>query len=123
MTSPSDVLASLASSQSSSETQWPAATEILYSLGSSKVKVTFQSPLLREVLQDGIENMQGCLVFNNTFPDVSVVITFASASLMTTAEDHEPEATMIHQRFREDAKYFGKLVTMVCTPMSELLPE
>ena len=66
-----------------------------------------------------MENMRGFLLFDNAFPDATLALTFATDLLMTTAEDHYPEATNIQRHFNEDPEYFAKFLTVVFTLLSE----
>ena len=42
---------------SGSQLVWPTETDLIYVPGTMKVMLTLQSPLIRTVLQDGIENL------------------------------------------------------------------
>ncbi|KAH9061713.1 hypothetical protein EDB83DRAFT_2520148 [Lactarius deliciosus] len=74
---------------------WPADTDLVFGLGSKKVMLTLQFPLVRVVLQDAFEYMRAYLVLTDAFPDTTDAISFARDSLITTAESHQSDAAII----------------------------
>ncbi|KAH9055287.1 hypothetical protein EDB87DRAFT_1688403 [Lactarius vividus] len=107
---PATISVNQTTSQESSGAPWPAATELLFALGSSKIKLTLQYPLVRLVLQDAIDHMRAHLVLTNTFPDPGAALTFARDSLMTAVEDRQPDTRILCQRFQDDIEYFAQII-------------
>ena len=104
-----------ASSESSPATLWPADMNYYYPLGSNKLKLNLQSPLIRQTMCDVIMNIKASLLFENAFPDAGVSQTLASETLMCAAGSR-PERAALLWRFQDDAEYFAKLVPIVCSP-------
>ena len=96
---------------------WPENTNILFPVGSSKVMLTLQRPLLCGVIQDAIDNMRASLLFDNALPDATLSLQFARDSLTTAAQGCCPEAAVICHRLQEDVEYFNQLVPLVHPPM------
>jgi hypothetical protein len=56
--------------------EWPADTELLFPENAHKLRLTFQYDLVHVVIQDSFINVCAALVFEHTFPDVSLSQTF-----------------------------------------------
>lgn len=110
---PATISVNQTTSQESSGAPWPAATELLFAPGSSKIKLTLQYPLVRLVLQDAIDHMRAHLVLTNAFPDPGAALTFARDSLMTAVEDRQPDTRILCQRFQDDIEYFAQIIPIV----------
>ncbi|KAH9174429.1 hypothetical protein EDB89DRAFT_2149430 [Lactarius sanguifluus] len=89
---------------------WPANTDLVFGLGSKKVMLTLQFPLVRTVLQDAFEYMRAYLVLTDAFPDTTDAISFARDSLITAAESHQSDAAIICERLQHDAEYLAHLL-------------
>ncbi|KAI9449449.1 hypothetical protein BJY52DRAFT_1192572 [Lactarius psammicola] len=95
-----------------SSSAWPADTNLLFTPGGTRVMLTLQRPLLRAVIQDGIEHLRASLVFNNAFPDSIIAISFIRFSLNTAAENNSA-ASSIHTRLLEDEDYVLKIIPVL----------
>ncbi|KAH9014577.1 hypothetical protein EDB83DRAFT_2321461 [Lactarius deliciosus] len=102
---------------------WPADTDLVFGLGSKKVMLTLQFPLVRAVLQDAFEYMRAYLVLTDAFPDTTDAISFARDSLITAAESHQSDAAIICERLQHDAKYLAHLLPVPRTQMSRIRAE
>jgi hypothetical protein len=60
-------------------------------------------------------------MFNNTFPDVTLALTFGRKSLLAAAEGRQPEAAVLFQRLQQDKEYFAKVIPLVRSITSEML--
>ncbi|KAH9069672.1 hypothetical protein EDB83DRAFT_2314067 [Lactarius deliciosus] len=102
---------------------WPADTDLVFGLGSKKVMLTLQFPLVRAVLQDAFEYMRAYLVLTDAFPDTTDAISFARDSLITAAESHQSDAAIICERLQHDAEYLAHLLPVPRTRMSRIRAE
>jgi hypothetical protein len=66
--------------------------------------LTAQRPLLRQVIQDGIERTRASLMFKNAFPDLFATLDYIGDALSIAAE-HNEAATDIHRRLLADHMY------------------
>ncbi|KAH9162395.1 hypothetical protein EDB89DRAFT_2079745 [Lactarius sanguifluus] len=102
---------------------WPADTDLVFGLGSKKVMLTLQFPLVCVVLQDAFEYMRAYLVLTDAFPDTTDAISFARDSLITAAESHQSDAAIICERLQHDAEYLAHLLPVPRTQMSQICAE
>lgn len=66
--------------------------------------LTAQSPLIRAVIQDGIERTRASLVFINAFPNLFETLEYIEKALVTAAESMKAAAS-IHRRLLGDHLY------------------
>jgi hypothetical protein len=92
---------------------WPSETDLVYPSGTTKVMLTLQSPLIRTVLQDGIENLQASLLLEHAFPDPNLTVLFIRKNLVGAARSHLPRAVNVHKRLLVDNAYLDKLSRLV----------
>ncbi|KAH9166781.1 hypothetical protein EDB89DRAFT_2075508 [Lactarius sanguifluus] len=92
----------------SSGVTWPTDTELLPP-GASKLLLTGQQSLVRNVVQESIENVQASLMFSHTFPDGTLALTFIKDGLINAAEKHKPGAADIKRRLEQDQDYLTKI--------------
>ncbi|KAH8999681.1 hypothetical protein EDB86DRAFT_2828293 [Lactarius hatsudake] len=78
----------------SSAATWPTDTDLLPP-GAKRFLLTNQQTLVRNVVQEAIENMRASLLFNNAFPTAPIAFAFTKESLITAAEKFKPGATHI----------------------------
>jgi hypothetical protein len=84
------------------EGAWPAETDLVFNVGSSRLMLTIQRPLVRSIIQDAIENLRAALLFNNAFPDVCFALSLIKDCLFTAADLHKPAAKDILERLKRD---------------------
>lgn len=82
--------------------------------GSNKVKITAQRPIVRAVIQDGIERMRAALLFTNAFPNLFETLEFIGDALVEAAE-HNEGAIDIHRRLLRDHMYKINMSSVVST--------
>ncbi|KAH9169616.1 hypothetical protein EDB89DRAFT_2072734 [Lactarius sanguifluus] len=92
----------------SSGVTWPTDTELLPP-GASKLLLTGQQSLVRNVVQESIENVQASLMFSHAFPDGTLTLTFIKDGLINAAEKHKPGAADIKRRLEQDQDYLTKI--------------
>jgi hypothetical protein len=92
---------------------WPAETELIFVSGTTRVMLTMQQPLMRSVICDTFERVRVHLLFNNAFPDASIVRSMTRTSLVEAAESRG-QASSIHQRLLHDEAYVMHMIRLVC---------
>ncbi|KAH8988163.1 hypothetical protein EDB86DRAFT_2832028 [Lactarius hatsudake] len=92
----------------SSAATWPTDTDLLPP-GAKRFLLTNQQTLVRNVVQEAIENMRASLLFNNAFPTAPIAFAFTKESLITAAEKFKPGATHIQRRLQQDEEYLAKI--------------
>ncbi|KAH9164044.1 hypothetical protein EDB89DRAFT_1912379 [Lactarius sanguifluus] len=92
----------------SSGVTWPTDTELLPP-GASKLLLTSQQSLVRNVVQESIENVRASLMFSHAFPDGTLALTFIKDGLINAAEKHKPGAADIKRRLEQDQDYLAKI--------------
>jgi hypothetical protein len=77
--------------------------------------LTHQRPIVRTVIQEGIENLRAALLFTNAFPDVCVALTLIKDSLLNAADNyrHMPGATDILKQLKHNQDYLLKITPLV----------
>jgi len=71
---------------------------------------------LRSVLQNAFENMRVYILFNNSFPDATIIPTVIRGCLIAAAtESQDPKALDICERLNCDNAYTDKLSRLVRT--------
>jgi hypothetical protein len=66
--------------------------------------LTAQSPLIRAVIQDGIERTRASLLFLNAFPNLFETLEYIEKALVSAAEQIKAAAS-IHCRLQGDHMY------------------
>lgn len=97
---------------------WSVNTDLIFAEGSNKIMLKHQRPLIQKVIIDVIENVQASILFDNTFPDMTLSITFVRDALITAAEGYKPASDRMRQRLMEDENYFSKIAPLVSSTMS-----
>ncbi|KAH8978402.1 hypothetical protein EDB86DRAFT_2836832 [Lactarius hatsudake] len=92
----------------SSVATWPTDTDLLPP-GAKRLLLTNQQTLVRNVVQEAIENLQASLLFNNAFPTAPIAFAFTKESLITAAEKFKPGTTHIQRRLQQDEEYLAKI--------------
>ena len=64
---------------------WPAETDLIYAPSSTQLKLTGQSPIVRLVVVNAIENLQAAMLLTGAFPDVCSTLTLIKDCLLTSA--------------------------------------
>ncbi|KAH9009631.1 hypothetical protein EDB85DRAFT_2162475 [Lactarius pseudohatsudake] len=91
---------------------WPTDTDLLPP-GAKRLLLTNQDPLVRNVVQEAIENLRVSLLFDHAFPTAPIAFAFTKESLITAAEKFKPSATHIQRRLQQDEEYLSKIVPLV----------
>lgn len=79
-----------------SEATWPVDTDLVYTEGSTKLKLTIQHALVRMILQDAINHIRSNFFFTHAFLDASLSITIARDALISAALDCLPASQNVH---------------------------
>ena len=82
-------------------------------MGSNKLKLTSQRPLVRIVLHEAIELLRAAMLFNNAFPDVCVSLGLIKDCLFAAAKHLKPGTAEILERLTQDADYMSKIIPLV----------
>ena len=90
----------------------PVETDLIFVSGTTRVMLTAQQPVMRSVIHDAFERVRVYLLFNNAFPDASIVLSMTKAALVTAAEAHE-RASKIYRRLLDDAEYATSMIHLV----------
>jgi hypothetical protein len=94
--------------------KWPADTNIVFLPGTRKVTLTCQRPMVRIVIQDGMDKVRADLLINHAFPDPYVALTSVREALKSSALDcGGPSASDIHRRLVFDEDYMDTLMPLV----------
>ncbi|KAH9015332.1 hypothetical protein EDB85DRAFT_1898780 [Lactarius pseudohatsudake] len=96
----------------SSGATWPTDTNLLPP-GAKRLLLTNQDPLVRNVVQEAIENLRASLLFDHAFPTATMAFAFTKESLITAAEKYKPGAIHIQRRLQQDEQYLTKIVPLV----------
>lgn len=78
--------------------------------------LTLQRPLIRTIIQDGIEELRAMLIFNSAFPDGILAMSFMRHTLNVAAEKHCPMALSVRRRLIHDEDYTLKISPVVSSP-------
>lgn len=92
---------------------WPVDTDLVYSTGSNKLRLTNQRPLVRAVLHEAIELLRAAMLFNNSFPDVCAALGLIKDCVFRAAEKLKPGTAEIFERLTHDADYLSKITPLV----------
>ena len=93
---------------------WLSETDIIYPMGSNKIMLTVQRPLLKAVFQDAFKRIHAAMVFHNTFPNAYQTVEMITESLITAAELND-RATNIHNCLIVDGDYSTIMTRLVST--------
>ena len=80
--------------------------------GTRKVTLTCQRPMVRVVIQDGMEKLRADLLINHAFPDPVVALATVKEALVNSALQRSA-ASDIHRRLVYDDDYMDTLVPLV----------
>lgn len=105
-------------SESSLQTHWPDHTDLVYADGSTKLYLMGQRPLVKYIIQDGIERVKASILCTDAFPDATLSNTFARDALILAADLSLPASRSIRARLVEDDDYIGKIICLVRAIMS-----
>jgi hypothetical protein len=97
------------------QAMWPAETDLIFVPGTNKVMLMAQHPLIRTVIQDGIENVRASLLFEDAFPDATSIPAVTRDALIDAAWSHIPRALGIHSRLQGDDEYVARMSRLVST--------
>ena len=92
---------------------WPLDTELVYTVGSTKLSLLNQRPIVRAVIQEAIEQLRAALLFANAFLDVCSSLTLIKDCLLNAALNLKPGATEVLDRLTRDQEYLLKITPLV----------
>ena len=95
---------------------WPADTDLVFQPGTNRITLMTQHPLVRLVIQDGIENVRAHLMSSHAFPDLAATLPVVRSSLLRGAMSHFPRTVIIHRRLQCDEDYLGPISRLVRLP-------
>ena len=72
-------------------------TDLYIVLGTNRLSLSAQKPLIRVVMQDAIENLCASLLFEHAFPTAPTAIRVVWECLLAAAEQYRPGAAAIHK--------------------------
>jgi hypothetical protein len=78
-------------------TPFPSNTDLYIVLGTNKVNLCAQKPLIWVIVQDAIEDLQALMLFNHPFPNAATAITFIWECLVDVADKYRPGASVIYE--------------------------
>ncbi|KAH9030281.1 hypothetical protein EDB83DRAFT_2319386 [Lactarius deliciosus] len=96
-----------------SSSAWPAETNLVLPSGVTRVKVTQQSPLIRDVIQCAIEDLQSSLLFIDAFPHGILIISFVRQALNIAAQKRCPAALSIQRCLLHNQDYMLKFAPVL----------
>ena len=99
---------------------WPSETDIIYPLGTNKIMLTVQRPLMKAIFQDTFERIHVAMVLQNSFPNAYETVKMITDSLITAAESNE-RATNIHNHLVIDGDYATAMTCLVSTWTSNIM--
>jgi hypothetical protein len=88
-------------------------TDLIFILGTNRLTLSAQRPLIHVIVQDAIENIRASLLFDHAFPNAAQAINSIQESLFTAAEKYRPGASAIATRLHMDNEYLGLMVRLV----------
>ncbi|KAF8256576.1 hypothetical protein EI94DRAFT_1710901 [Lactarius quietus] len=95
-----------------SQSPWPVDMDLVFPLGSTKLSLLNQHPMVRAVIQEGIENLWAALMFTNAFPGLCSTLTLVKDLLFTAAMHHKPGATEMLDRLTRNQEYLLKITPL-----------
>jgi hypothetical protein len=117
---PQDGVATLSHQlQDGMTTVWPTDTDLKLIPGTKRLRLTMQNSLIRALIRNTFENVQGSLLFLNAFPDIPLTLSFIRDALITAAAQYGPAAQSIHTRLLNDKEYVTLLTPLVSNPNLE----
>jgi len=87
--------------------------DLVFAMGSLKIKLMLQRPLVWVVIQDSFDILYSLLQSTNAFPNGAVTIQLVRNALLRSALRHTPGALTIHQRLLYNLEYFHKILPLV----------
>jgi hypothetical protein len=101
-----------------SNTEWPFDTELIVSLGTNKVMLTIQHPLICMILHNTFENLRVSLLFKHAFPDAILIPTFISSALIAATKVHRVRVLNIYKHLSCDESYLVQMACLVSNVIS-----
>ena len=95
---------------------WPADTDLVFQLGTNRITLMTQHPLVHLVIQDRIENVCAHLMSSHAFPNLAATLPVVQSSLLRGAMSHFPRTIIIHHHLQCDEDYLGPISHLVCLP-------
>ena len=95
------------------DVMWPMDTELIYVLGTNKLMLTMQSPVMQTVIHDAFQHILASLLLNCAFPDASVIPSVVRDALVVGAWSNVPRASNIHSQLLADGEYVAEMSHLV----------
>jgi hypothetical protein len=92
---------------------WPAETDLVFTSGSNKLKLTSQTPIVRSVIVEAIENLRAAMLMTDAFPDVCSALSLIKDCLLTAGTYLLPGAMDVLDRLKNDPDYLTKITLLV----------
>ena len=89
-------------------------------MGSTKLSLLNQRPIVRAVIQESIEHLRAALLFANTFPDLCTTLTLIKDCLLNAALYLKPGAAEVLDRLTRDQVYLVKITPLVSVYVVEV---
>ncbi|KAF8266261.1 hypothetical protein EI94DRAFT_1803349 [Lactarius quietus] len=105
---------------------WPPYTNlklIKSAKGTMQMMLTTQHPVIQTVITNSFEGLRASLLFENTFPDPVLTVSFIQEALITLAMIHGPSAADMQTRLAIDMEYLNKIVPVPHARMSHFRAE
>ncbi|KAN0139137.1 hypothetical protein V8E53_003026 [Lactarius tabidus] len=91
---------------------WPAETDLVFTSGSNKLKLTSQTPIVRSVIVEAIENLRAAMLMTDAFPDVCSALSLIKDCLLTAGTYLLPGAMDVLDRLKNDPDYLTKITLL-----------
>jgi hypothetical protein len=95
------------------QTAWLVDMDLVFPVGSNKIKLTSQRSLVCIVLHEVIELLRAAMLFNNAFPDVCGALGMIKDCLFAAAKHLKPGTAEILKCLTQDAEYMSKITSVV----------
>ena len=87
--------------------------DLVFAMGSLKIKLMLQWPLVQVVIQDLFDILYLLLQSTNAFPNGAITIQLVRNTLLRSALRHTPGTLTIHQQLLYNLEYFCKILPLV----------
>jgi hypothetical protein len=92
---------------------WLSETDLVFTSGSNKLKLTGQTPIVCAVIVEAIENLCMAMLFTDAFPDVCLALSLIKDCLLTAATYLLPGAMDILDCLKSNVDYLSKITLLV----------
>lgn len=92
---------------------WPDETDLVFASGSNKLKLTSQTPIVRSVIVEAIENLRAAMLMTDAFPDICSALSLIKDCLLTAGSYLLPGSMDVYDRLKSDPDYLSKITLLV----------